>query len=152
MTNRPLPLPAVLKRLQTEGGAGNFLVIEEPATGYYIQIAGSNGSALLHLEAVGNAYLDVTRRLSPAQHNRLRQLGWSDPAQQRHPGAAGSLPTSCGSDPAWSCPNHFIDCQVHDGNDREWLARLIMKTFADVYGIGSNASLDLRLNLEECQV
>lgn len=131
MTNRPLPLPAVLARLQTEGGDGNFLVIEEPTTGYYIQIAGSNGSAQLHLEAIGNTYLDVTRWLSPEQHARLRQLGWSDPARD--------------------CPNHFIDCQVHDASDREWLAGLIMKTFADVYAVGGDASLDLRLNLESSQ-
>jgi len=128
MTNHPIPLAEVILRIQSEGGSGNFLVIEDEATGYYIQIAASNGSPQLHAEAISNEHLDVTRWLSPDQHATLERLGWTSPTKD--------------------CPNHFIDCQIHDADGREWLAGLIMKTFSAAYGVGAEAVLQMQINLE----
>ncbi|HNW33411.1 MAG TPA: hypothetical protein PKM25_00630 [Candidatus Ozemobacteraceae bacterium] len=128
MMNHQVPLADVILRIQSEGGSGNFLIIEDEVTGYYVQIAGSIGSPQLHAEAVSNGHLDVTRWLSPDQHVILERLGWTNPTKD--------------------CPNHFIDCQIHDADGREWLAGLIMKTFSEAYGLGSRAVLQLQITLE----
>lgn len=128
MSSVQSPLSDVILRLQAEGCAGNVLIIEDTASGYYIQIAGSNGSPQLHVEAVGNTFLEAGRQLSPDRQASLEQLGWSAPAK--------------------GCPNYSIDCQIHDADGREWLAALIMKTFSDVYGVGPDVSLEMQLNLE----
>ncbi|HOT30449.1 MAG TPA: hypothetical protein PLU72_19910 [Candidatus Ozemobacteraceae bacterium] len=122
------PLADVIRRLQTEGCPGNVLIIDHPATGYYIQIAGGIDSPHLHVEAVSNRFLEPDRQLSPEREKTLEQLGWAAPAK--------------------GCPNHAIDCQSHGDEDRQWLSNLIEKTFSSVYGISDRNALVMKLSLE----
>lgn len=75
----PTELINVLKRILNDGGSGNFIVMEEPVTGYYVQVAAGKGDRTMHLEAVGNEYLPDDRQLADTQETALTRLGWNRP-------------------------------------------------------------------------
>ncbi|MBN1284478.1 MAG: hypothetical protein JXB47_03690 [Anaerolineae bacterium] len=119
-----------LRRIQTEGGGGNFAIVEAYlADGrmYYIQFAGAIRSPDLYAEAVSNVYLDASLRLGNAQIARLQKLGWQPPQGEA---------------------NFSRTWQAHTDQDREAIAREVMRAFTEVYGVPPGAAVDVHVNLE----
>lgn len=117
-----------LKRLQTEGGSGNFVVLTADADrNYYVQFAVACGETELYAEAVGNEFLAPAHALRPDQVARLQSMGWCPPA--------GS-------------PNFSREWQAVDDGDRLAVAREVMRVFAEVYGVEPHQPLQVELVLE----
>ncbi len=63
-----------LRRLQNEGGDGNFAIFKAQS-GYYVQFAGNPNNPSLYAEAVSNKYLNQDLKLSVDQEQRLQTMG-----------------------------------------------------------------------------
>ena len=116
-----------LRKIQEEGGRGNFVVFEaDSGANYYIQFAGQKGDSSLYGEAVGNDFISEGYKLNaePACPT-TRQLGWS---------AAGA--------------NYSQRWEAASDAERETIAQLVVQTLRDVYGIDPTQSLQVRLSLE----
>ena len=122
-------IEAALADLQTSGGEHSFVIfIGDADRGYYIQFAGARGEDGLHAEAVGNKWLDAASALDAEQLSRLDALGWFEPDED--------------------CPNHYRRWTASTPADRQAIAREVVRTFADVYGVPPDAPLEVTLNLE----
>jgi hypothetical protein len=113
-------IEAALRRITTEGGDGNFVIVT--TGGYYVQFAGEPGASEIHMEAVGNAYLDGDAMLSPDQERALSELGFA-------------------TDPP---SNWTLDSPVNPDSLRE-LAALAVAILRDVYGA---SSVEIELTIE----
>jgi len=63
-----------LRRLLTEGGDGNYLVLSSDV--YYVQFTGQPGDTGLHCEAVSDVFLPDDRALSEQGRTRMEALGF----------------------------------------------------------------------------
>jgi hypothetical protein len=116
-------IATALKRIQTEGSDGNF-VIFETAT-YYIQFTGENGKTSLYAEAVSNQFLSRKDSLSMEQITQLQLMGWT---------------IQDGS-------NFSRTWEASSDSDREHIAQAVMQAFA-VYGVSSENELQVNVMLE----
>jgi hypothetical protein len=117
---------AALRQIQDDGGDGNFVLFTaDPLKNYYIQFVGELGHDSLFGEAVSNEFLERPYRLTAAQENRLRALGWQD-----------------------SEGNFYQEWFASDDEDRQEIAQLIMQTFAEVYNISPAQPVEIIVNLE----
>ncbi len=119
-------IAAALRQIQDDGGDGNFVVFTaDPAKNYYIQFVGELGHADLFGEAVSNEFLERPYRLTHAQEDRLRELGWQ----------AGE-------------GNFYQEWFASNDEDRQEIAQLVMQTFVEVYNISPAQPVDIVVNLE----
>jgi len=122
-----------LKRIYEEGGENNYVNFSAsagPGRGYYyIQLAGNRGQALLDAEAVGNKNLESNLILDEKQLLRLQSMGWNPPL------------------PGDSVGNFYREWEASDDNERLAIAKSIMRTFVEIYGIAPDAPLEVDLYL-----
>lgn len=115
-----------LSRIQTRGGEENFVIFHfSPQV--YIQFAGERGNPELRAEAVGNAYLPKPYQLDRGQVSRLISLGWKGP---------------------YESGNHFQAFRVENDLHRIQVARLVVNTAKEVYGVTPSVDMDVEVNLE----
>ncbi len=119
-------IAAALKQVQTTGTHpdSNFVIFNiDTSKNYYVQLAvESNPQNGLHAEAVSNEFLDPEARLDQEQIRRLHLLGWKDPE---------------------SSPNYERDWIAATDADRWAIAREILQTCVDVYGMSPHHQLDV---------
>lgn len=113
-----------LRRLLTEGGDGNYLVLSSDV--YYVQFAGQPGDTGLHCEAVSDIFLPEDRALSRSGRDRLEALGFAQdsPEENFH--------------------------RVFDVTSEEALRQIVEKAvsiFEQVYGCGPKPALDREIEL-----
>jgi hypothetical protein len=121
-----------LKRIQKEGGAGNFVIFTADANkNYYIQFAGEAGSSKLYAEAVSNNYLPPQFRLGEKQIIQLQSIGWNTPPPDG--------------------VNFYREWHAKTDEDRLIIAQEIMHTFVEVYGLNPNQSLNVELVLDNIE-
>jgi hypothetical protein len=66
-----------LKKLQTEGGMGNFAIFKaDEKKNYYIQFSGAKGEPSLYAEAVSNDFLQPENKISNEKSQVLLKKGW----------------------------------------------------------------------------
>lgn len=103
-----------LRRIQEEGGKGNFVIlIANAEKNYYIQVIGHKDDPALFAEAVSNHFLDSMHGLDQRHINRLEELGWNSPS---------------------SIPNFHREWNARDDQERISIANEILETFIEVYG------------------
>jgi hypothetical protein len=118
-----------LRRIQEEGGQGNFVVfIADAHKDYYIQFAAEAGETELYGEAVGNENLNPQHALDESQIMHLQSLGWDI-----SPGDAG---------------NHSQVWQVTTDKERQRIAETVVQTFIGVYGIHPDETMEVNLVLQ----
>ena len=84
MSNNLETIAVSLKRIQNEGGSGNFIIFTIPTKAhYYIQFAGEAGDSRLYAEAVSNNYLTPKFALSKDQMIQLQSAGWHPPSADK---------------------------------------------------------------------
>lgn len=121
-----------LKRIQTEGGSGNFVVLNiSTPKNYYIQFTGESGKSKLYAEAVSNNYLQPEFVLSEKQIAQLQSIGWCSPPVDG---------------------NFYQEWQARNDEDRELIAEVVMLTFTEVYGLSANQLLDVKLTLDGADI
>lgn len=114
-----------LRRLLTEGGTGNYLVV---STGdVYVQFAATRGEQQIYCEAVSNQFLPQSMRLSEDKISQLRGLGFEI--------GRGS-------------PNFSRTFYIVDSQELREIARTGLSVLSDVYGIPSHSRIQFELNLE----
>jgi hypothetical protein len=119
-----------LRQLHAEGGHGNFVIFTaEHIESYYVQVAGSKGGDRLYAEAVSNDFLRPEFALTEDQIAHMRRLGWQLP----QPGEEG---------------NFFREWQAASDGDRLGVARFLLQTLTEVYGVPDDEPLDVNLVLE----
>ena len=129
MQKRIDQIEQALKRIQMEGGNGNFVIFQTDfRKNYYVQVAGQNNDPALYLEAVSNECLEPEHRLSRAQEDLLKFMDWEPPnASQinyyRHEDAATDV-------------------------ERRQVANLIYTVLSKVYGYRPDQEIDIHLVLE----
>ena len=117
-----------IKRIQTEGGDGNFAICHVSAErNYYVQFSSSPSETSVWAEAVSNAFLYGPAELTPVQEATLIDLGWSPP-----------------DDPD---SNYTRQCPSASDADRQLVAELAWETLRTVYG-AAEADLDIEICLE----
>lgn len=120
MLNPQARIESALRRITSEGGDGNFVIVS--TGGYYVQFAGEPGVAQVHMEAVGNDFLDGDALLDTEQERALSDLGFSiDP-----PG------------------NWTLETASNPDSIRE-LAALAVAVLRDIYGA---STVDIELTIE----
>lgn len=112
-----------LKKVQEEGGSGNFVIFETDT--YYIQFAAEKGESRLFGEAVSNEFLPKKHALTDEQILRLTALGWGQEGGQ----------------------NFSRIWYTTTDNERTIVAQEVMRAF-EVYGVFSEAELQVNLQLE----
>lgn len=118
-----------LRRIQEEGGEGSFVIFEaDKQANYYIQFAGQNGDPVLFGEAVENEYIVEGYKLSGEKLHKLSALGWGYEA------ATGA--------------NYSQSWQAAVDSHREDIARIVLQTFEEVYGVDISQPLDVTLVLD----
>lgn len=103
-------IEAALRRITSEGGDGNFVIVT--AGEYYVQFAGEPGADEVHMEAVGNEYLEGDLALDEEQERALTEMGFT----VESPG------------------NWTMDLPVDPDNLRE-LAATAVAVLRDIYGV-----------------
>lgn len=125
-------IESALQRLQTEGGKDNFCIFTASIRkNYYIQFRGHRDDPMIWGEAVSNEFLASEFALSEAQMAKLQELGWNRP--------------SYGPD---ASPNFYQDWEITSDEERQALARLILHTLQEVYGLLPEQPLVIDLALE----
>jgi hypothetical protein len=120
---------AALEKIQTEGGAGNFVIFDvDVEKNYYVQAAGQNKDPVLTIEAVSNEYLAAADRLSATQEEVLLQLGWDASDGQQI--------------------NYSFEASVETTEQRLAVAEKIYETLLEVYGFEPDGKLGISLVLE----
>jgi hypothetical protein len=118
-----------LRQIQAEGGAQNFVIFKaDDEKNYYIQFTSGRGDMKLYAEAVSNKYLSPQFALNAEQIQALKKLGWAPPVE----GFVNFNRT-------WDADN---DAQ------RLAIARLVMRTFGEIYGIDPARPLTIELGIE----
>jgi hypothetical protein len=122
-------IATALRRVQEEGGEGNFVIfIADRERNCYVQFATERGNPVLRAEAVSNAFLaGIT--LDAGAQAQLQALGWKAPETDTH-----------------SSPNYFRQWRAVNDNDRQRIAREVMRTFS-VYGVDSNQPLTVEIEI-----
>lgn len=117
-----------LRRIQQEGGRGNFVIFTvDEQKNYYIQISAVCGQPTFSAEAVSNTFLNPEFALDDRQIERLKALGW-----QANPGH-----------------NFFRDdWQAFDVVERTEIAEEVMRTLIEVYVWQPDQPLEIDLVLE----
>jgi hypothetical protein len=116
-----------LRRIQTEGGNGNFVIFQFSSQ-IYIQFAGGRGDANLIAEAVSNEVLKSPYRLNREQIARMVELGWTAPDENES--------------------NFYQNLNVQNDDERLEIARFVVKTAEQVYGMPPSTKIEVELNLE----
>jgi hypothetical protein len=117
-----------LRRIQEEGGSGNFVIFTAGAKeNYYIQFAGGVGEPKLYAEAVSNECLEPALWLNEDQIARLQSMGWNPPT---------------------GTPNFHREWQATTDSDRLVIASAVMLTFVEIYGVSPDRELDINLVLQ----
>ena len=130
MKDNTSKIASALRRLQTEGDSGNFVVFHANRNrNYYVQFAGERGGNVLVGEAVSNRYLEPGSYLTPALRERLIMLGWTGPARS-------------------VSENYHREWRVHTPLDRTGIAQDILQTLKGVYGFDEASDLDIDLVLQ----
>ena len=117
-----------LRRVQEEGGRGNFVIFtSDEGKGYYIQFAAARGQTSFWAEAVSNDVLKPEFALDAERMERLKSLGWKG-----EPGR-----------------NFFRnDWQASNDEERTQIAEEVLRTFVEVYGYEPDQPLEVNLVLE----
>lgn len=114
-----------LRRLLTEGGTGNYLVVSVGEV--YVQFAASRGEQQIYCEAVSNQFLPPSMRLNEDRISQMRSLGFEI--------GRGS-------------PNFSRTFYIVDSQELREIARTGLSVLSDVYGIPSSSMIQFELNLE----
>lgn len=118
-----------LRRLHSEGEAGNFVIYKvSEEKNYYIQASGEKGGDTLYVEAVSNNYLAPKFQLDQNKENQLRNLGWIRPEKSEG--------------------NFYREMVVKSDQDRQGVADFLFKTLEQVYELSINTDLNIELVLE----
>ena len=118
-----------LHTIQNEGGDGNFVIFQaDEQANYYIQLAGQKDDPALHAEAASNQVISEGSQLPRQQQIQIEALGWQPPT----PGMM----------------NYSREWLANTDEARLAIAKLIMQTFIEGYGIASDSPLEVILNLE----
>jgi hypothetical protein len=129
MENELAMIAESLRRIQEEGGEGNFAIFTVGAQkNYYVQFQAGRGQMSLYAEAVSNEWLEPEFALSSEQIMHLQSMGWNAPDV--------------------SSPNFYRDWEAVTDEDRLQIARGVMRTFAEVYGWMPGQPIDVELMLE----
>jgi hypothetical protein len=120
-----IKIAGALTDIQQKGGENNFVILKA-GRNYYIQFATSTGQSELYAEAVSNHYLSPENALSDDQIAVLESLGW--------------MPQMNG--------NHYRNWEADSDERRVEIARQVIRTFMEVYGIPSDIHLEMELVLE----
>lgn len=108
-----------LRRIQTEGGDGNFVIFELPS-GDYVQFAGENGGTRLYGEASHD-------EISETQRLKLESLGWQITPDDY---------------------NYNREWHTNTESGRKEVVDFVMNTLKTVYGFKATDTLTVNLNLE----
>lgn len=118
-----------LQQLHAEGGHSNFVIFTAThIESYYVQVAGERGGPRLYAEAVSNDFLRPEFALTQTQIAHLLRLGWQRPAEGEG--------------------NFFREWQATSDGDRMAVARFLLQTLIEVYGIPDDEPLDVNVVLE----
>ncbi len=110
-------IASALKRIQTEGGSGNYVIFTPSgSTPYYAQLTGEPGSPALYAEVVSNAFLNKQAQLADVQIARLRALGWIEPARGEK-------------------SNFHREWTAANDDERRAIAQIILNTLVEVYQV-----------------
>lgn len=117
-----------LRRVQEEGGHGNFVIFtSDEQKGYYIQFAVGRGQKSFWAEAVSNDVLKPDFALGAERIERLKSLGWQSESGR----------------------NFFRnDWQASNDEERTQVAEEVVRTLVEVYGYEADQPLDVNLVLE----
>ena len=119
-----------LKRIQSEGGQGNFCIfIADADKNYYIQFAARANDAALYAEVVGNQVLKSDAKLTESQHQQLLAAGWHKQSFEVH-------------------GNYSREWTAFDDADRLSIAEAVMHTLTRIYGVPSDRTIDVNLELQ----
>ena len=125
-------ITASLKRLQTEGGEGGYVIfVANEKKNYYVQFSGSRSTRLLDAEAVSNKFLKPEYSLRQEQIAKLISMGWKPPSV----GSKGS-------------PNYFRDWKSTNDEERLTIGQAVLRTLIDVYGLDNSRPITLQMDLK----
>ncbi len=118
-------ISGMLRRIQEQGGQGNFVVfIADADKNYYVQIMASMEDKRLLAEAVSNEFLEREHKLNPSQIEKMVTLGWIKPG-----------PT----------PNFHREWKASNDQDRLEISREVRDTFLEVYGWKPGDGIEVEL-------
>ena len=116
-----------LARIQAEGGKDNHVIFKaDEQRDYYVQFAVARGQTKLHAEAVSNHYLPPKFALKDTQTARLVAEGWTL-------GKEG---------------NYVRHWEARNDAERLAIAREVMRTLVEIYGLAPDVSIDTELQLD----
>ncbi len=117
-----------LRRIQTEGSNGNFVIFMADAKkNYYVQFMGARDKTNLYAEAVGNKVLPRAAALGPDLVARLQAMGWNPPEKS---------------------PNFYREWEAASDKDRQSIAHEVMRVLVEVYGVQPDQPLAVELELQ----
>lgn len=120
-------IAAVLHRITSEGGDGNFAIFwVDRAKNYYIQFGAVCGFPTLDCEAVNNTYLQPAFKLDDQKISRLLSLGWHRGPEQ-----------------------HTRQWQAAGEKDRLQIADTVLTALVEVYGLMHGQELEVEMALED---
>lgn len=114
-----------LRRLITEGGESNFLIVS--VGDVYVQFAASHGDKEVYCEAVSNEFLPHGLQLTEDKVSQLRELGFEEPG---------------------ASPNFSRTFDVAEEAGLRELAQLTRYILSNVYGCAAQSRLRFELVLE----
>ncbi len=116
-----------LEQIQNEGGPKNFVIFTIPTyRSYYILCVGKFGSSKLYAEAVSNDLLEPEFMLNKDQLSQLRSLGWHFPQSPWNP---------------------YQKWHIKSEENRVFIAKKIIQTFTEVYGLVAEQFINAKLVL-----
>jgi hypothetical protein len=119
----------MLRRIQREGGNSNFVTfVADAEKNYFIQFASEAGATRLYGEAVSNEFLEPQYALNTNQMAHLLSLGWAPPA-------GGYV-------------NYNYEWHTTTNEDRRRIAKKVVQTFIEVYGVTPDETMDVNLVLQ----
>ena len=121
------PLLTRLRQLVTSDQDGGFLILS--VGDYYVQFLKDSAKSTLYCEAISDTYLPPKLRLAPESVRRFLSFGFERPDA--------------------ICPNYHISFDLNEAERfLSSMASLVVKVMAEVYDVGQNAKLDVRLDLQ----
>ena len=117
-----------LHRLQTEGQEDAYCIFTASiAKNYYIQFSGSSAERKLYAEAVSNRFLEETHTLNAQKLTALTRLGWLFDPQE--------------------APNFYRICVADRADDRADIAKIVVRTLVEIYGLQIDQPLIVNVTL-----
>ena len=116
-----------LVSLVRDGAPSGFLIVGVEDSDAYVQFARSRNGAELRGEAVSNAFLAQPSWLSPQQEQALLALGWNLASAESGQNHTRYWPSPPATDPAI-------------------IAGVVVRTLAEVYGVPTDAVVELTLS------